>query len=98
VPVTRESLKADVANARHTITRMTAHTGQLERRLSELLGESAWRESGLGTPQDIDQLQRRIDELEQHVASLKDALAERESELHAARAANRELFGQINTK
>ncbi|WP_072803163.1 DUF6262 family protein [Rhodococcoides yunnanense] len=96
VPVTRQSLKADVANARHTIARMTAHTGRLERRLSELLGEQAWRESGLGAPLDIDQLQRRVDELEQYVGSLKDALAERDAELHAARGANRELFGQIN--
>ncbi|MBY4109210.1 hypothetical protein HQO82_04240 [Rhodococcus fascians] len=95
--VTRESLKADVVNARHTIARMAAHTKQLERKLSETLGEQAWRDSGLGAPTDIDQLQHRIIELEQHLASLADVLAERTSELEAARAANREMFAQINT-
>jgi hypothetical protein len=97
VSVTRESLKADLANARHTITRMTAHTTRLELALSEAMGERAWRESGLGAPTDIDTLQRRIAELEQHVIALKDSLAESSAELDAARAANREMFTRVNT-
>jgi len=39
---------------------MAARTQQLETRLSELLGEQAWRESGLGAPDDIEQLKQRI--------------------------------------
>jgi hypothetical protein len=46
---------------------MAAHTQQLEKRLSELLGEQAWRATGLGAPTDIDQLQQRIATLEQQV-------------------------------
>lgn len=95
VTVTRESLKADLANARHTITRMAAHTTQLELALSEAMGEQAWRESGLGAPTDIDTLQRRIVELEQAI-TLNDSLAESLAELDAARAANREMFTQVN--
>lgn len=97
VSVTRESLKADLANARHTITRMAAHTTQLERALSEAMGERAWCESGLGAPTDIDTLHRRIVELEQQVITLNDSLAQSAAELDAARAANREMFTRVNT-
>lgn len=95
-PVTRESLKADLANAQQRIARLAAHNKQLERKLSELLGEQAWRESGLGAPTDIDQLQQRITNLEQHVVELTGLLEERDQELDAARAANRELFSNMN--
>ncbi|KAF0956877.1 DUF6262 family protein [Rhodococcus sp. T7] len=95
-PVTRESLKADLANTHQRIARLVAHNVQLERKLSELLGEAAWRESGLGAPTDIDQLQRRITMLEQHVVDLTGQLEERSQELDAARSANRELFTNMN--
>ncbi|MFF2146327.1 hypothetical protein [Kitasatospora sp. NPDC058190] len=49
-PVTRTSLQADLANAQARNTRLTARIQQMERRLSEALGEQAWRESGLGAP------------------------------------------------
>ena len=51
------SLKADLANPQQRITRLADHNQKLERKLSELLGEQAWRESGLGAPTEIDQLQ-----------------------------------------
>ncbi|WP_405167164.1 DUF6262 family protein [Nocardia sp. NBC_01499] len=95
-PVTRESLKADLANAQQRIARLAAHNKQLERKLSEMMGEQAWRESGLGAPTDIDQLQRRITMLEQQVVELTGKLEERDQELDAARAANRELFTNMN--
>ena len=63
-------------------------------RLSELLGEQAWRASGLGAPTDIDQLQQRIVTLEQQVVDLRLQLEERDQDLAAARAANRELMTQ----
>ncbi|MFD4434159.1 DUF6262 family protein [Nocardia sp. NPDC058497] len=94
--VTRESLKADLANAQARIARLAGHNQQLERRLSALMGEQAWRESGLGAPTDIDQLQRRITMLEQQVVELTGQLEERDQELDAARAANRDLFTNMN--
>ena len=36
--------------------RLAARVRQLEHRLSEALGEQAWRESGLGQPDEISQL------------------------------------------
>jgi chromosome segregation ATPase len=94
--VSHQSLRADLANADGRNARLLARNRQLERRLSELLGEQAWRESGLGSPLDVDQLQRRVVELEQHTIALQGELAERTEELHAARAANRELMIRLN--
>lgn len=94
--VTLESLKADLINADHRIGRLTARNKQLERKLSEMLGEQAWHESGLGAPADIDELQRRITQLEQQAVELRRQLDERDQELTAARAANRELFANLN--
>ena len=96
VSVTNESLKADLANAQQRIARMAAHNRQLERKLSETLGEQAWRESGLGAALDIDQLQRQVTALDQRNVALQHQLEEREGELDAARAANRELITALN--
>ncbi|MGH2705433.1 MAG: DUF6262 family protein [Actinomycetota bacterium] len=62
--VTRASLQADLLAAQHRSARLAARVQHLERRLSELLGEQTWRDSGLGAPDDIDQLQQRIASLE----------------------------------
>jgi hypothetical protein len=94
--VSRASLQADLANAHARLTRQAAHTRQLERKLSEVLGEQAWHESGLGAPTDIDQLQRSITALEQKVVELSGQLEEREQELDAARGTNRELMTKLN--
>ena len=94
--MTRESLKVDLVNAQQRIARLAAHNRQLERKLSELLGEQAWRESGLGAPTDIDQLQRQITFVEQKNVKLARQLEERDLELDAARAANRELIFTLN--
>jgi hypothetical protein len=95
--VSRASLKADLLAAQQRCIRMAARTQQLETRLSELLGEQTWRESGLGTPTDIDQLKQQIVALEQHVVDLRLQLEERDQDLAAARAANRELMTRINS-
>ena len=95
-PVTRASLQADLLAAQQRCTRMAARTQQLETRLSELLGEQAWRATGLGAPTDIDQLQQRIVTLEQQIVELRLQLEERDQDLAAARAANRELMAQLN--
>lgn len=95
--VSRASLQADLLAAQQRSVRISARAHQLETRLSSLLGEQAWRESGLGAPDDIDQLKQQIVALEQHVVDLRLQLEERDHDLAAARAANRELMAQINT-
>jgi hypothetical protein len=91
------SLKADLLNAQHRSERMAARVRQLEHKLSALLGVHAWRESGLGAPDDTDELKQQNALLEQHVADLRLRLDERDQDLTAARSANRELMAQLNT-
>jgi Family of unknown function (DUF6262) len=95
--VTRASLQADLLAAHQRALRLTARIQQLEKRLSEALGDQAWRESGLGAPADIDVLNHKITDLDQQVTGLRVELDERDSELAAARAANRELMARLNT-
>jgi hypothetical protein len=95
--VTRASLQADLLAAHERALRLNARVRQLEKRLSEALGEQAWRESGLGTPADLDALTQKISHLEQQAAGLNVQLEERDQDLAAARAANRELIAQLNT-
>jgi hypothetical protein len=94
--VSRASLQADLANALERNTRLAARVRQLEKRLSEQLGEQAWHESGLGASPDIDQLQRHVVMLEQELAEKRGELEERTEELEAARTANRELTRALN--
>jgi hypothetical protein len=96
--VSRVSLIADLAAAHERAARLTQHNRQLQQRLSELLGEQAWHQSGLGAPPDINALQQQITGLEQHNAELRRELSERADELEAARAANRDLIAQINRR
>jgi Family of unknown function (DUF6262) len=95
--VTRASLQADLLAAQERSARTAAHVRQLEHRLSDALGEQAWRQSGLGAPADIDALTGKITSLEQQVIDLRMQLDERDQDLAAARSANRELMAQINT-
>jgi hypothetical protein len=95
--VTRASLQADLLAAHERAARLNARIHQLEKRLSEALGEHTWRESGLGAPADIDTLHQRIGQLEQRNLDLQHQLAERDEDLAAARAANRELMARLNT-
>lgn len=96
--VSRKSLLADVANLTARNGRLSAHISRLERRLSEALGQAAWEASGLGAPADIETLTRRTIELEQQILNLHAELVERGEDLAAARAANRELMAQINSR
>jgi hypothetical protein len=90
------SLRADLLNAQQRAARLSARVHQLEDRLSSLLGDQAWRESGLGAPAGIDTLNRHNHALEQQIIDLRLQLGERDQDLAAARAANRELMTQIN--
>jgi hypothetical protein len=96
IGVSRVSLQADLLNAQQRCTRLASRLQQLEKRLSELLGEQSWRESGLGAPADTGQLNARITTFEQQNTDLRLQLEERDGELAAARAANRELMTQLN--
>lgn len=94
--VSRASLQADLAAADARTARLAGHIRRLEARLSEVLGEQVWRESGIGGPDDAEQLQARITTLEQQVVDLELTLQDRDDDLAAARAANRELMAQLN--
>ena len=94
--VTRASLQADLLAAHERATRLNTRVRQLEQRLSDALGEQAWRESGLAVPADIDALNQKINHLEQQAIDLRLQLDERDQDLAAARAANRELMAQVN--
>jgi hypothetical protein len=94
--VTRASLHSDLLAAQERAVRMAARIQQLERRLSEVLGEQAWQESGLGAPADTDALRQQASHLEQQAIDLRLQLEERDQDLTAARAANRELMAQLN--
>ena len=94
--VTRASLQADLLAAHERAVRLNTRIQHLEKRLSQALGEEAWRESGLGAPADIDALSQKINHLEQQVTDLRLQLEERGEELTAARTTNRELMTQLN--
>lgn len=90
------SLQADLLAAHERTVRLNARIQHLEKRLSEVLGEQAWRESGLGTPVDVDALNQKITHLEQLAIELRQQLDERDEDLAAARATNRELMARLN--
>jgi hypothetical protein len=94
----RASLHADLLAAQQRAVRLHARVRQLEQRLSQLLGEQTWRESGLGAPDDLDELKQRITHLEQQSIDLQIQIEERDQDLAAARSANRELMTQLNTQ
>lgn len=96
--VSRASLKADLAAANARCARPADQTRRLEKRPSDVLGEQVWRESGIGGPDDTDQLKARITTLEQQVVDLELKLGERDEDPAAARAANRELMAQFNRR
>ncbi|WP_223279778.1 hypothetical protein [Streptomyces sp. SDr-06] len=94
--VSRASLQADLVAAEARTARLAAHIRRLEGRLSQALGEQVWREVGISGPDDTEQLKARITTLEQQVVDLELRLQDRDDDLSAARAANRELMAQLN--
>ncbi|MFF1344246.1 hypothetical protein ACFVYT_41710 [Streptomyces sp. NPDC058290] len=96
--VTRASLQTDLANAAARSARLATRVQQLEERLSRALGEEAWRTSGLGAPADVAELNSRLTQIEQRNVELTRALEERQAELDAARAANRDLTLALNQR
>lgn len=96
--VTRASLQADLLAAHERSARLVARVRQLEHRLSEVLGEQVWQESGLGQPDDIGHLKQQVSGLAEENQQLRGSLAERDQDLAAARAASRELMARLNTR
>ena len=85
--VTRSSLQADLLAAHERAVRLNTRVRQLEKRLSETLGEQAWRESGLAAPADIDALNQKISQLEQQVIDLRLQVEEQGSRFSPGSAA-----------
>ena len=56
--------------ANERASRLASHIRRIETRLSEALGEDVWRSTGLGAPQDLDELNQRITMLEQQKLDL----------------------------
>ncbi|XIE81646.1 hypothetical protein AB6O49_34795 [Streptomyces sp. SBR177] len=98
LPVTVASLKTDLANANARASRLSSRVQQLENHLSQHLGQQAWRDAGLGASADIAELQATITRLEQREIALTRQLDDRQAELDAARAANRELTRALNQR
>ncbi|MFJ5707331.1 DUF6262 family protein [Streptomyces sp. NPDC093105] len=94
--VSRASLMADLAAAGERNARLMGRITLLEQRLSQLMGEQTWRESGLGAPDSVERMQQKVVELEQERADLKLKLEEVLEDLEAARATNRELTRALN--
>jgi hypothetical protein len=97
-PATYASLQADLANATARSAPLAGRIQQLEERLSKALGEEAWRASGLGATANSAELDRRINQLEQRNVELIRALEDRQTDLDAARAANRDLTRALNQR
>jgi hypothetical protein len=95
--VSRGSLLADVATLRDRNLRLARQVAKLEAKLSETLGEQVFAASGLGAPDNVEQLQRRINTLEQEKALLAEEVEDLEDELSAARQINRELTARLNS-
>jgi Family of unknown function (DUF6262) len=92
----RQSLLADLANLKELNQRLRRQNISLTARLSEVLGEEVFHASGIGRADDARQLRARAGELEQQLVDLRQELEERTDELHAARAANRDLMTLAN--
>ncbi|MFI7317091.1 hypothetical protein [Streptomyces venezuelae] len=86
-PVSRASLKADLAAVDARSARLAARSGASP--ASEASEDSE-------NSQDSEQLKARIATLEQQSFDLELKLQERDDDLAAARAANRELMAQLN--
>ncbi len=79
--VTSESLRADLAAAQERTARQAARIRQLEHKLSELLGQQAWRDSGLGALQ----LERKDEDLQAARAANRELMTQLNVSLPAQR-------------
>ena len=71
---------------------------KLSERLSEVLGEQVFHDAGLTRTDEIGTLRERVAELEQKLLDRRQDLQDRDDELAAARAANRDLMTRLNSR
>ena len=90
---TTASLRADLENAKAASRRLQAELASLRRRLGELTGQQVFAETGHipGTAASA-----RAAEIQQQLFDAREALAQRDEELEAARQINRELMARLN--
>lgn len=94
--ISRRSLLADLANLRAHNERLRHQNAKLSERLSELLGEQVFGAAGLTRTDETSTLRNRVAELEQQLLDRRQDLQDRDDELAAARAANRDLITTLN--
>lgn len=94
--ISRQSLLADLANLRAHNERLRHQNTKLSERLSELLGEQVFGAAGLTPTDETSTLKNRVAELEQQLLDHRQDLQDRDDELAAARAANRDLITTLN--
>ena len=94
--ISRRSLLADLANLHAHNERLRHQNTKLTERLSELLGEQVFHDAGITRTDEIGTLRQRVAELEQQFLDRRQDLQDRDDELAAARAANRDLIATLN--
>jgi hypothetical protein len=101
--ITEQSLRADLANAKYHIRRLSEELALLRDRLAHQLGAETDNATGRVASPLLDQLEQQAADLDadnarlrQRIAELEDALRESNDTLEAARAMNRELMTEIN--
>lgn len=92
------SLLADIANLRAHNERLRHQNAKLAERLSEVFGDRVFHDAGLTRTDEIDSLRKRVAELEQQLLDCRQDLQDRDDDLAAARAANRDLMASINSR
>ena len=92
----RRSLLADLANLREHNERLRHQNAKLTERLSEVLGEQVFHDADLTRTDETSTLRKRVAELEQQLLDRRQDLQDRDDELAAARAANRDLITTLN--
>jgi chromosome segregation ATPase len=92
------SLQADLANLRAHNERLRHQVAKLSERLSEVLGEQVFHDAGLTQTDEISSPRQRVAELEQQLLDRRQDLQDRDDELAAARATNRDLIATLNRR
>jgi hypothetical protein len=101
--VTESSLRAELANAKDQVRRLTEEVVTLRQRLARQLGAEADAARGLTLVPALDELEQRAAELEAENHRQREQIARFEVDgreladtLEAARAMNRELMNELN--
>ena len=95
--VTRASLQADLLAAHERAARLNARIRNSKSGSPKRSANTPGANPGSAPPPTSTPSTRRISHLEQQVIDLHQQLDERDEDLAAARAANRELMAQLNT-